>query len=173
MSCSLLGIADRGIGLWCCGMGCRLTSWIALRSALGISMIAIYLPTTRVMCFGSEDRDTRRGGQSVVVAMGGNDFSESATGCQVPSCAALFERVSTFLFRRRDGATKLRALEILGGGRADGAGLLRHLAYIGGRVGRWLDPAWLVTPFPLASGLWLLPSNNPLIASARQGILIA
>lgn len=34
------------------GMGCRLTSWIALRSALGISMIAIYLPTTWVMCLG-------------------------------------------------------------------------------------------------------------------------
>lgn len=78
-------------------------------------MIAIYLPTTRVMCFGSEDRDTRRGGQSVVVAMGGNDFSESATGCQVPSCAALFERVSTFLF----GGTALQNSvfwENLGGG---------------------------------------------------------
>lgn len=29
--------------------GCRLTSWIALRSALGISMFAINLPTTWVV----------------------------------------------------------------------------------------------------------------------------
>lgn len=45
----VVAIAGRGFGLWCGGLGCRLTSWICLRSALGISMIAINLPTTWVV----------------------------------------------------------------------------------------------------------------------------
>lgn len=73
------------------------TSWIALRSALGISMIAIYLPTTWVMCLSR--RIERQGEAGSRCRDGLDGFLWLCTGmgdARSPVVRPFFERVPTF-----------------------------------------------------------------------------
>lgn len=102
---------------------CRLTSWIALRSALGISMIAIYLPTTWVICLG---RRIETQGEVGSRCRDGGMISLDGYGMPGPQLCGPF-RASTHLFfaaaGRRYKTPYCGNLVRLGGGVA--AGLLR------------------------------------------------
>lgn len=91
--------------------------------------------------------------------MGGNDFSGTWTGCQVPSCAALFERLSTFFSAAGDGATKLRTAKNLGDRGLVSFQLLACFL-------RWVaEPSLAHNPIPLVP---TLVSIDPLIDGAKQ-----